>query len=114
MPIPSLQKQAIEIKMNSYCKNKIPQELQNQIKLSYKIWGNNITLIESRPFWEDSTEWIDMKVAQIRFDNQNKTFSLYYRDSNEKWHPYDELLISQNIEDILKEINNDPTGIFWS
>lgn len=35
--------------MDNYTKNKIPKHLQNQLKLNYKIRGNNVTLIEERP-----------------------------------------------------------------
>ena len=33
------------------------------------------------------------------------------RDSN--WHLYDIVKPSANFEDILKELDQDPTGIFW-
>jgi hypothetical protein len=113
MPIPPIQKQLVEKLMSSYCKNKIPQEIQDKIKLSYKIRGNNITLIESRPIWNNESVWSDMKIAQIRFENENKTFTLYCADRNDKWHLYDFIDPSQDLEVILKEIDDDPTSIFW-
>lgn len=89
--------------MNHYCNNKIPLEIRD----------NNITLIESRPVWNDESKWTEIKIAQIRFENESKTFTLYYADRNDKWHLYDFINPSQNLEKILTEIDNDPTGIFW-
>jgi len=113
MPIPPIQKLLTEKLMQRYCDNKIPKELQDQINLKYVIKGNNITLVESRPFWKDESKWIDSKIAQIRFNNPEKTYTLYYADRNDKWHIYEFLEPSQNLEDLLTELDNDSTGIFF-
>ncbi|MBU1658696.1 DUF3024 domain-containing protein [bacterium] len=113
MPIPPIQKQLVEKLMQNYCDKKAPKELNESIQLFYYIRGNNITLVESRPSWHDKTEWIDMKIAQIRFENESKTFTLYCPDRNEKWHLYDFIEASTELENLLKEIDRDPTGIFW-
>ena len=113
MPIPPIQKQLVEKLMTNYCDTRIPKEVQNQIKLSYKIRGDNITLIESRPLWDDESKWIEMKIAQIRFKNEGKTFTLYCADRNSKWHLYDFIKPSKDLKIILQEIDNDPTSIFW-
>ena len=113
MPIPPIQKQLVEKLMQNYCDSKIPKDLQDKIRLSYKIRGNNITLIESRPFYKDNSQWIDMKVAQIRFENNKKTFTLFWADRNEKWHLYDFIEPSTELENVLEEIDKDPTAIFW-
>jgi acid phosphatase class B len=113
MPIPPIQKQLVEKLMTAYCKNRIPKEVQDQIKLLYTIRGNNITLIESRPVWNDESKWTEMKIAQIRFENENKTFTLYCADRNDKWHLYDYIKPSKELEKILEEIDNDIAGAFW-
>ena len=113
MPIPPIQRQLVEKLMQDYCDNKIPKEVQDKIRLSYSIRGNNITLIESRPFWKDEARWIDMKIAQIRFKNEAKTFTLYYPDRNERWNLYEFVEPSIEIEDLFREIDKDSTGIFW-
>ncbi|WP_428738696.1 DUF3024 domain-containing protein [Sulfurimonas sp.] len=113
MPIPPIQKQLAEKLMHRYCDNKIPKELQDQINLKYVIKGNNITLVESRPFWKDESKWIDTNIAQIRFNNAEKTYTLYYADRNDKWHFYEFLEPSQNLEDLLTELDNDSIGIFF-
>lgn len=115
MPIPPIQKQLIEKLMQKYCDNKIPKELNDSIQLFYKIRGNNITLIESRPLkWNDiKSEKVEMKIAQVRFENETKTLTLFCADRNDKWHLYDFIEPSTELEDLLKEIDEDPTGIFW-
>lgn len=101
--------------MQNYCDKRVPKDLQERIKLFYKIRGNNITLIESRPIlWSDlESIKVEMKIAQIRFENENKTFTLYCADRNDRWHLYDFIEPSTELENILQEIDSDPTGIFW-
>jgi len=113
MPIPPIQKQLTQKLMQRYCESRIPVEVQDKIRLSYTIRGDHITLIESRPFWKDENRWIDTKIAQIRFENVDKTFTLYCADRNDKWHLYDYIDPTTDLEEVLAQIDADPTGIFW-
>jgi len=113
MPLPPLVRQLVDSKLTKYCENKIPPEFQDRIKLSYKIRGNNVTLIESRPYWNDPSEWSELKVAQFRYDPDEKDWSLYCADRNDRWHIYLEAESSKDIDDLLKAVDEDPTGIFW-
>jgi Protein of unknown function (DUF3024) len=36
------------------------------------------------------------------------------RDRNLRFHVYDPLAPSNQVEDLLTEVDRDPTGIFWS
>jgi hypothetical protein len=76
MPLPPLIRQLVDIKLSKYCENKFPSQFQNKIKLFYKIRGNNVTLVESRPYWNDPSEWSELKVAQFRYDTNDKDWSL--------------------------------------
>ena len=113
MPLPSLVKQLIEKKLEKYCQQKIPAELHDKIRMSYRIRGNTVTLIESRPYFRDPSIWTELKVAQFRYSQDDNTWSLYCADRNEKWHFYDPFHPSRDIDDLLAEVDRDPTGIFW-
>jgi Protein of unknown function (DUF3024) len=38
---------------------------------------------------------------------------LYWRDRNLRFHLYDQLAPTQHVEDLLTELDRDPTSIFW-
>jgi hypothetical protein len=38
---------------------------------------------------------------------------LYWRDRNLRFHRYEQLPPSPHIDDLLQEIDRDPTAIFW-
>jgi hypothetical protein len=43
----------------------------------------------------------------------DRTWSLFSRDRNLRFHAYDLIKPSRNVDDILAEIGRDPISIFW-
>ncbi len=54
-----------------------------------------------------------MQIAQMRYDQKKALWSLYCADRNDKWRVYSELEPTKSLDDILAEIDEDPTHIFW-
>lgn len=115
MPLPPLVKAIAGKKVGSYCEKKVPAHLKNQIRLSYKFRGNSVTIFEHRHPWKESpgTEWSSLAVAQMRYDEETGKWTLYCADRNNRWHEYRDIDPTKNIDKLLKEIDEDPTGIFW-
>ena len=113
MPMPPIQKQLLEQRLTAFCERRIPPHVRDQIRLFYRFRADTATLFESRPYWKNPNHWIDMPIAQIRYDRQKGHFSLYCADCNDKWHRYDPFESTTDIDAILQEIDEDPTGIFW-
>ncbi|WP_051289591.1 DUF3024 domain-containing protein [Paenibacillus massiliensis] len=97
--------------MDSYTQNKVPVHLKNQIKVSYKIRGNNVTLIEERQGYK-SDIWVQMPVAQFRIDEKSK-WKVYWQDSKNKWHFIDDIEPNQDFETQLKIVDEGHNGMFW-
>lgn len=100
-------------KLDIFCDIRIPANLKSKLNLTYSTRGNNITLYENRTHWQDNGNWSKMAVAQFRYDNKENTWTLYCADRNEKWFIYTEIDPSADIQDLIDEINEDPTCIFW-
>jgi nicotinamidase-related amidase len=114
MPIPSIQKQLAIKQIEKYCNTKLPEHVRNEIALKYELKGNTITLIESRPRWDDaSAVWIDMPIAKMKYDVKSMKWQLYCVLGNGKWIVYDDLEPQQDMQECLDEIEEDPTCIFW-
>ena len=113
MPLPEFTKKLIEVRLSKYCTNRISEDGRDNLRLIFNINENIVTLILTRPYFKDRSKWAERSVAQIRFDNENKKWMLYFIDRNEGWHPYDLIEPSSDFEDLLKELDCDPTGIFW-
>ena len=114
MSLPPLVKTLAEKKISEFCKKKIPERARHQVRLSYKFRGNSVTIFEERAPWRaDLKEWTSMAIAQMRYEEKTGKWTLYCADRNDKWHEYYDIEPTKNIGDLLNEIDEDPTGIFW-
>jgi hypothetical protein len=113
MTLPTAVKTKVEKKLDSYCEKKIPDKAKDKIRLITRFRGNSVTLVESRPYHRDPAVWTKTVVAQFRFNPTDDIWTLYCADRNGRWHLYEYTEPSMNLDDLLKEIDDDPTGIFW-
>ncbi|MFW5873712.1 MAG: DUF3024 domain-containing protein [Bacillota bacterium] len=107
-----LQKQ-VEKSLDKFCDERIPERVKDQIKLDYKIRGKSVTLVEKRPHYQDSEEWVAIKIAQFRFNPDNNNWSLYWWRHTGSWYKYDNIKPTKDFQKLIEEIDEDPTHIFW-
>jgi len=113
MGLPALIKEQVENTLLRYCEARIPAHVRDRVRLSFKFRGNSVTLFEQRPAFHKPGEWVDINVAQFRYDPESKKWTLYWRDRNSRWHKYDQLVPNEDFDVLLHEVERDPTGIFW-
>lgn len=113
MGLPNLVKLLVEKRLSAYCAKKVPPRFSDKLKIGFRFRGNNVTLFESRPFYADPQQWVEIVVAQFRFDESTSLWTLYWPDRNSRWNYYVDLDPSRKFEKLLKEVDDDPTGIFW-
>jgi hypothetical protein len=113
MPLPEFTKKLIEVKLTKYCKERIPEDARQNVRLTFNINEDIVTLILSRPYFKNPFKWAERSVAQIRFDNDKKKWLLYFIDKNENWHLYDLIEPINDFDDLLRELDRAPKGIFW-
>ena len=113
MPLPDIQKKLIEQKVGKFCRSRIPEHVRDKVRMNYKIRGNSVIIIEQRQSFFDKSIWVDIPVAQMRFNVEDFNWTLYYPDRNSRWHLYRECEPTMNIDELLEEIDEDPTGIFF-
>ena len=75
----------------------------------------HLTIVERRAPWREDLgpEWTSFPIARLRYTAADKSWTLYWRDRNLRFHLYDLLAPSNRVEDLLTEIDRDPTCIFW-
>lgn len=75
----------------------------------------HLTILECRPPWREGfgPEWTRFPIARLRYTKITGTWSLYWRDRNLHFHEYHRVSPSRHIDDLLAEIDRDPTAIFW-
>jgi hypothetical protein len=113
MPLSDFTKKLIETELTEYCERRIPIDVRDQVKLTHKIAGYKVNLVETRPYHRDPSIWTETPIAQFRLDRDTNKWSLYWMDRNSRWHLYDLIKPSADFDDMLKALDNDETGIFW-
>lgn len=111
MALPELTQKQVQKTLSAYCENRIPVHVRDKVRLNFKFSGNSVTLFEERPAFQKPEIWVQTMIAQFRFEIQTNKWALYCADRNSKWHLYD--VKPSNLNDLLKEVDKDPTGIFW-
>ena len=113
MALPKFTINLIESKLSTYCEQRIPPHAKQQVKLSFKIRGNSVTLFEHRKTFRQDGKWVDIPIAQFRYNPDHSMWTLYCTDRNSKWHEFTPFPPSKNFDDLLTEVNEDSTHIFW-
>jgi Protein of unknown function (DUF3024) len=115
MPISSAVRDDALRDVSRFCDDRVPDGMRDQIRVEHSIRGNSITIVERRPPWSEHAgpDWTSVKVAQLRYDERSRTWSLYAADRNSRWFLYDEVGPEASVVPLLAEIASDPTGIFW-
>jgi hypothetical protein len=88
---------------------------RDQIRIECDVAPRHLTILECRPPWREGfgPEWTCFPIARLRYTKTSKTWSLLWRDRNLRFHEYDRVAPSARVDDLLSEIDRDPTAIFW-
>ena len=116
MALPELVRRQAEKELGEYCEKRVPGFARDQVRLEFEIRGNAATITERRVPWRPLTpdeEWTHDPIARFRFNNTRRLWTLFWRDSNLRWHLYDLVKPSSSLTDLLAEVERDPTAIFW-
>jgi Protein of unknown function (DUF3024) len=102
-------------RVRRWCTARIPEHARHQVRVECEAAPGHLTIVERRAPWRenDGSEWTTLPIARLRYTAADKTWRLFWRDRNLRFHGYDLLKPSRNVDDLLAEIDRDPTGIFW-
>ena len=113
MAIPELSRKTAERLLDKYCAEKIPPCARDQMRLSYRVLDDAVTLFEERISFSDPSKWLAMAVAQFRFNPDLNQWTLHYSDRSNRWHFYLNAAPSLDFSKLLQALDNDPLGMFW-
>lgn len=102
-------------RVRRWCQQRVPEHARSQVKVECDVAPRQLTIVECRPPWRQDTgaEWTRFPIARLRYTKATRQWSLYWRDRHLRFHLYDRMMPSPRIDDLLREIDRDPTGIFW-
>ena len=102
-------------RVQRWCAARVPEHARHQVRVEVETTPRHLTIVERRAPWREDygPEWTSFPIARLRWTATTKTWTLYWRDRNLRFHHYDRIDPSTNIQTLLDEIDSDPTSIFW-
>jgi hypothetical protein len=102
-------------RVQQWCRDRVPDHVRHQLRVECEVAGRDVTIVEGRPPWRPAAgeEWMRTPVARLLDLTSRGVRTLYRRDGDERRHPYREVPPAQDVDDLLEELERDPTAIFW-
>ncbi len=102
-------------RVRRWCAERVPEHARHQVRVECQVAPRYLTIVERRPPWHESSgpEWTSFPIARLRYNASAKSWTLYWRDRDLRFHIYGWLAPSNRVDDLLNEIDLDPTCLFW-
>jgi hypothetical protein len=85
----------------------------DQVRVGYRIERSSVVLFESRIHWKNRTDWLEHRVAKFQFVATINRWRLFCQFSDLEWRGYAPLPEAETLAELVREVDADPTGIFW-
>ena len=113
MALSDIERARISKRLNAYCDERIPMHVRNKLRLGYRITGHDVFLFEERPAFRPSHKWRELPVAKFTYVRTRNVWRLFCQHRDLRWHTYQRLPTAAEFDILLREVDADPTQIFW-
>lgn len=102
-------------RVRRWCRERVPKRVRDEVRFEADVTDRHVTIVECRPRWrsDPASGWTRFPIARLRYTKRTRLWSLYWRDRDLRFHEYGLVAPSQGVEDLLAEVDRDPTAIFW-
>jgi hypothetical protein len=113
MALSEIERARISKRLGAYCEAHVPMHVRNQVRMGFRISGHDVILFEERPAFHAPREWREFPVAKFTYVGTRKVWRLFCQHRDLRWHQYQRLPAAGDFEILLREVDKDPTAIFW-
>jgi Protein of unknown function (DUF3024) len=102
-------------RVRRWCRGRVPEHVRDEVRVEVDVAERHVTIVECRPQWraDMGVDWTRFPIARLRYVKTTGVWSLYWRDRNLRFHAYDRVASTASVEELLAEVDRDPTAIFW-
>lgn len=112
--IPSDVRAAAETLLEEFGREHSAAAGTDQPRYVHKFDTNAAILIEQRPAFVSAGTFTSKEVAKFRYSEARNSWTLYWRDANDKWHRVSNVEAEKDLRRLLQVVVSDPLGVFWS
>ncbi len=101
-------------RVQRWCRGRVPERVRDEVRVEVDVADRHLTVVECRPPWraDMGAEWTRSPIARLRYVKTTGVWSLFWRDRNLRFHVYDLVAPTASVEELLAELDRDPTAIF--
>jgi hypothetical protein len=98
-----------------WSEQRVPEHIRDRLRVECHIAARYLTIVERRPLRTGDTEseWAVHPVARLRFTKKTGLWTLYWCDHSGQFHRYEQHAPSPRVSYLLRELEHDPTALFW-
>jgi hypothetical protein len=98
-----------------YCGSHCPPHFERQVRLTYRIDGDDVWLLEKQPVYR--THGVpairEVPLARVRFVQSSGCWHLHHVVADGRLRRYAALFATRDFLRVLREVDRDPHGVFW-
>jgi len=92
--------------------NRPPAHIRDQVDLGFRISDQSLELFEVRPRFDDPSIKIEESVAKTTYFKKTRTWKIYWKRADLKWHGYDPVPEVPTLEQFFEVVEEDQYGCF--
>jgi len=102
-------------RVRRWCAEQVPEHARGEIRIECDLAPRHLTICECRPPWREDfgPDWTRFPIARLHYTKTTGLWTLYWRDRNLKYHRYEPLDPSPQVQDLLDYLNDRADPIFW-
>jgi len=95
--------------------NGMEPHVRKEIRYEVDVADRHVTLLECRAPWraDFGPEWTRFPICRLRSTKVRREWSLYWRDQHLKFHEYDPVAPTPDVDRLIDHVDNDRSGLFW-
>lgn len=95
--------------------DRLPPRAAGQTRYEFDVNDRSVTILECRAPWraDYGPDWTRFPVARLRYTKSRREWAILWRDRHLRFHAYDLISPTPNLEALLAHIDEDSTCIFW-
>ena len=78
-------------RVQRWCAARVPEHARHQVRVECEVAPRHLTIVERRAPWREDfgPEWTAFPIARLRYTAADKSWTLYWRDRNLRFHLYE-------------------------
>ncbi len=101
-------------RIRRWCASRVTGEAVKQVRVVGAVDGRHVVIAEERPPWDgaEGAPWESYPLARLTYVVSTRSWKLEVSTDGDRFRKYPELP-SGSLDEVLGEIDEDPTFVFW-